>query len=73
MGKKTVEVFDLESNLTRKELRKLKKMQAMIPYHLARCPVYNSKFGIHWEKSQYFKAEITKLEQKAYKLWEESN
>jgi len=73
MGKKNVPTFDLESALTRKESRKLKKMQAMIPYYLARCPLYNSKIGEHWEKAEYFKAEIKKLEQKAYKLWKESN
>ena len=34
---KKAAVFDLSASLTKKETRKLAKMQAMVPYHLARC------------------------------------
>jgi hypothetical protein len=34
---KKAAVFDMAASMTKKETRKLAKMQAMIPYHLARC------------------------------------
>ena len=40
---KKAAVFDLSASMTKKETRKLAKMQAMIPYHLARCVALSSQ------------------------------
>jgi len=69
-GKATMPQFDLASSLTRKETRMMRKMEAMIPYWMARCPNYG------WKESQeYFNAEdlhekIGAMEAKAKKRWE---
>ena len=68
-----VKAFDLKTALSKKENRKLGKMEAMIPYHLARCPFYNGKESAHWEAAEKLKEDIAALEKKGYARWQEQN
>jgi len=72
-GKGQVKGFELQTALTKKENRKMGKMNAMIPYHLARCPFYNGRESEHWAKAEQLKEDIGNLEKKAYLRWKEQN
>ena len=72
-GKGQVKSFSLEEAMTKKETRKLGKLNAMIPYHLARCPFYNGKESEHYAAAEKLKEDITNLEKKAYLRWQEQN
>ena len=68
-----VKAFELHNALSKKENRKLGKMESMIPYHLARCPFYNGRSSEHWTAAEKLKEDITTLEKKAYVRWQEDN
>eukprot|EP00308_Calcidiscus_leptoporus_P011114 CAMPEP_0119376730 /NCGR_PEP_ID=MMETSP1334-20130426/41007_1 /TAXON_ID=127549 /ORGANISM="Calcidiscus leptoporus, Strain RCC1130" /LENGTH=78 /DNA_ID=CAMNT_0007395383 /DNA_START=43 /DNA_END=279 /DNA_ORIENTATION=- len=72
-GKGQIKSFDIGTALSKKENRKLGKMNAMIPYHLARCPFYNGRESEHWAHAEKLKDDIAALEKKAYLRWQESN
>mmetsp|Transcript_1395 Transcript_1395/g.4560 ORF Transcript_1395/g.4560 Transcript_1395/m.4560 type:complete len:90 (-) Transcript_1395:557-826(-) len=44
-GQKVME-FDLATAMTKKETRKLTKMECMVNYHLARVPFWNGKESV---------------------------
>eukprot|EP00310_Coccolithus_braarudii_P022124 CAMPEP_0183355142 /NCGR_PEP_ID=MMETSP0164_2-20130417/39329_1 /TAXON_ID=221442 /ORGANISM="Coccolithus pelagicus ssp braarudi, Strain PLY182g" /LENGTH=78 /DNA_ID=CAMNT_0025528165 /DNA_START=57 /DNA_END=293 /DNA_ORIENTATION=+ len=72
-GKGQIKSFDLNTSLSKKEGRKMGKMNAMIPYHLARCPFYNGKESEHYAAAEKLKEDIVNLEKKAYLRWQEQN
>eukprot|EP00316_Scyphosphaera_apsteinii_P010489 CAMPEP_0119298212 /NCGR_PEP_ID=MMETSP1333-20130426/412_1 /TAXON_ID=418940 /ORGANISM="Scyphosphaera apsteinii, Strain RCC1455" /LENGTH=71 /DNA_ID=CAMNT_0007299251 /DNA_START=67 /DNA_END=279 /DNA_ORIENTATION=+ len=68
-GKGQVKVFDMAENMSKKEQRKMSKMQYMIPYHMARCPNYGWKESDHYLRAEELKDDIKTLEKKAYARW----
>jgi len=62
--------FDLASSLTRKETRVMRKMEAMVPYWMARCPNYGWKESPEYGKAEELKEKMSAMEVKAKKRWE---
>jgi len=69
-GKGQVPQFDLASSLTRKETRVMRKMEAMVPYWMARCPNYGWKESPEYGKAEELKEKMSAMEVKAKKRWE---
>jgi len=63
--------FDLATAMTKKEQNKMRKMEPMIQYYLARMPFRDGKASPEWAKAEEIREDIEKIKIKAKKRWEE--
>jgi len=71
-GQKVME-FDLATAMTKKETRKLTKMECMVNYHLARVPFWNGKESVAMANAEKTREMIASLKTKVKNRWEEQN
>jgi len=69
-GKGSVPQFDLQTALTRKEKRTIRKSEGMVQYNLARCPNYAVFESPEWARAEDLKQKVKDIEAKAKKRWE---
>mmetsp|Transcript_595 Transcript_595/g.1758 ORF Transcript_595/g.1758 Transcript_595/m.1758 type:complete len:137 (-) Transcript_595:563-973(-) len=65
--------FDLATACTKKEGRKLTKMECMVNYHLARVPFWNGKDSMAMKNAEKTRDMIDNLKTKVKSRWEESH
>eukprot|EP00325_Prymnesiales_sp_UTEX-LB-985_P000578 CAMPEP_0174694786 /NCGR_PEP_ID=MMETSP1094-20130205/1305_1 /TAXON_ID=156173 /ORGANISM="Chrysochromulina brevifilum, Strain UTEX LB 985" /LENGTH=76 /DNA_ID=CAMNT_0015891117 /DNA_START=47 /DNA_END=277 /DNA_ORIENTATION=+ len=69
-GKGSLPQFDLQTALTRKEKRTIRKSEGMVQYNLARCPLYGVHESAEWARAEELKQKVKDIEAKAKKRWE---
>jgi len=72
-NKKSLAAFDLATALTKKEQNKMRKMEPMIQYYLARMPFRDGKSSPEWAKAEELREGMDTIREKAKKRWEELN
>ena len=66
-------VFDIDMHIPRKEARTIRKLRAMLPYHMARVPLYSGHMSLHARKAQDVRDQIAAIERKVQERWEKSH
>jgi hypothetical protein len=65
--------YDLATACTKKEGRKLTKMECMVHYHEARVPFWNGKGSDAWRNAEKTREMIDGLKTKVKSRWEEQH